>query len=52
MVDKDEVKKIMKEEEDQEEFDFEKDNVAGLTEDEFERLVQERYSRAEMEKDK
>lgn len=46
------VKEIVKEKDDREQYDFEKDNVAGLTEDDFERLVQERYSRAEMDKDK
>jgi hypothetical protein len=51
-VDKDRVKEIMKEEDEKENFDFEKDNVVGLAEDDFDRLVQERYSRAEMEKDK
>jgi hypothetical protein len=51
-VDKERVKDILKEEDEREEFDFEKDNSPGLTEDDFERLVQERYSRAEMEKDK
>ena len=42
----------MKEEEELEQYDFEKDNVAGLEEDQFERLVQERHNRAEMEKGK
>lgn len=51
-IDKNRVKEILKEEEELEQYDFEKDNVAGLEEDQFERLVQERHNRAEMEKGK
>jgi len=46
------VKEILKEKDDREQYDYERDNVAGLSEEDFERLVQERYSRAEMDKDK
>lgn len=43
----------MKEEDSREIYSYEKDNVAGITnEEDFNRMVQERYSRAEMEKDK
>ena len=51
-LDKERVKKIIAEEEEKEIFDFEKDNVAGLTYEEFERLILERYSRVDMNKDK
>jgi hypothetical protein len=34
-----ELKKIFKEEEERETFDFERDDIAGLNEDEFDRLV-------------
>mmetsp|Transcript_23105 Transcript_23105/g.35787 ORF Transcript_23105/g.35787 Transcript_23105/m.35787 type:complete len:412 (-) Transcript_23105:907-2142(-) len=51
-VDKSRVKDILKEEEEREHYDYERDNIAGLIEEDFERLVQERYSRAEMDKDK
>jgi hypothetical protein len=33
------VKETLKEEEERETFDFERDNIAGLNEDEFDRLV-------------
>ena len=52
VVDKARVKEILKEEDDREHYDYDRDNVAGLGEDDFERLVQERQSRAEMDKDK
>jgi len=51
-VDRNRVKKIIQDEEEKEIFDFEKDNINPLTEGAFERLVQERYSRVEMNKDK
>jgi hypothetical protein len=51
-VDKARVKEILKEEDDREQYDYERDNVAGLSEDDFRRLVSERASRAEMDKDK
>jgi len=51
-VDTGRVKEILKEEDDREHYDYDRDNVAGLVEDDFERLVQERQSRAEMDKDK
>jgi hypothetical protein len=51
-VDKTRVKEILKEEEEQENYEYERDNVAGLPPEDFDRLVQERLSRAEMEKDK
>ena len=47
-VDKARVKEILKEEDDQEKFDYERDNVTGLPLEEFECLVQERQSRSEM----
>lgn len=51
-IDRNRVKEIIKEEDDREQYDYEKDNVAGLGEDDFRRLVSERASRAEMDKDK
>lgn len=36
VVDKSRVKEILKEEDDQENYDYERDNVAGLQPDEFE----------------
>lgn len=51
-IDRNRVKEILKEEDDREQYDYEKDNVAGLGEDDFRRLVSERASRAEMDKDK
>lgn len=51
-VDKARVKEILKEEDEQENYEYERDNVAGLSPEDFERLVSERLSRAEMEKDK
>ena len=50
-VDKTRIKEIIKEEDDDEFYDYEKDNV-GLSREDFERLVAERHSRADMEKDK
>ena len=52
VLDRSRVKQIMKDEDERENFDFDKDNVTGLNEDDFDRLVQERYSRVEMNKDK
>jgi len=51
-IDREHIKKQIKDDDEREMFDHEKDNVAGLTEDEFERLIQERYSRVDMNKDK
>jgi hypothetical protein len=51
-VDKNRVKEVLKEEDDREQYEYERDNVAGLSEDDFRRLVSERASRAEMDKDK
>lgn len=51
-IDKSRIKEILKEEDDREHYDYDKDNVAGLGEDDFRRLVSERQSRAEMDKDK
>ena len=51
-IDKNRIKEILKDEDDREQYDYEKDNVAGLGEDDFRRLVSERASRAEMDKDK
>jgi len=46
------VKAIIKDDEEKEVYSYERDNVAGLSEDDFDRLVQERYNRIEMEKDR
>lgn len=51
-IDKEKIKAILKEEEEKETYLYEKDNVAGLSEEDFDRLVHERYNRVEMEKDK
>lgn len=51
-IDKDKIKVQIKEEEEKEIYLFEKDNVAGLSEEDFDKLVQERYNRVEMEKDR
>lgn len=51
-IDKDRIKHIIKEEDEKEIYVFEKDNVAGLGEEDFDKLVQERYNRIEMEKDR
>jgi hypothetical protein len=52
-VDKGRIKEVLKEEDEREEYNYEKDNqINGLAEEDFGRLVQERYTRAEMDKDK
>lgn len=52
-VDKQRVKDFLKEEDEKEEYNYERDNqINNLTEDDFGRLIQERYTRAEMDKDK
>ena len=51
-IDRDRVKGILKEEEEKEVYAYERDNIAGLSEEDFDRLVQERYNRIEMEKDR
>jgi len=52
LIDKDRIKALLKEEEEKETYIYEKDNVAGLSEEDFDRLVHERYNRIEMEKDR
>ena len=49
-IDKVRVKKIVDEEEAKENYSYEKDNTFNTTEDEFEKIVQERHLRIEMEK--
>ena len=51
-MDKERIKAILKEEEEKEVYNYEKDNIAGLGEEDFDKLVQERYNRIEMEKDR
>lgn len=52
-VDKQRVKDFLKNEDEKEEYNYERDNqINNLSEDDFGRLVQERYMRAEMDKDK
>lgn len=46
------VKQIKDNEDDREVFDLEKDNVAGLDEQQFDELVRQRYLRVDMNKDK
>ena len=43
-IDKEKIKVILKEEEEKEVYNFEKDNI-GLSEEEFDKLVEERYRR-------
>ena len=38
-IDKDKIKSILKEDEEKEVYHYEKDNVAGLSEEDFDRLV-------------
>lgn len=40
--DKENVKNVIKEEDEKESYSFEKDNIGGLTEEDFEKLVEER----------
>ncbi len=42
----------MEEEDSKEIYNYERDNTIGLSEENFDRLVKERYHRIEMEKDK
>lgn len=52
-VDKARVKELIKEENEREEYDYERDNqIANLAEEDFGGLVRERQTRAEMDKDK
>lgn len=50
-IDKSRIQAQVKDEDEQEHF-TEKDNTVGLSDEDFERLKAERYSRAEMDKDK
>jgi hypothetical protein len=43
--DKENVKQQIKEEDEKEEYSYEKDNIGGLSEEDFEKLVQERFLR-------
>jgi len=51
-VDKKRVKDILKDDDQIEVFDFERDGIQGLNEEEFDKLVQERHIRADMDKEK
>mmetsp|Transcript_23312 Transcript_23312/g.22930 ORF Transcript_23312/g.22930 Transcript_23312/m.22930 type:complete len:325 (-) Transcript_23312:756-1730(-) len=51
-VDKDMIKQSLKEEEDIETYSYEKDNLGGLSEPDFDLLVQERHVRIKIEKDR
>ena len=42
----------MKEEDEKEVYSFEKDNIGGLSEEDFEKLVEERQLRIKFEKEK
>jgi hypothetical protein len=50
--DKEAVKNSLKEEEEQEVYSYEKDNFGGLSEEDFEKLVSERITRVQLEKEK
>jgi hypothetical protein len=51
-IDRDHFVAQIKEDDDREVFDFEKDNVAGLDENQFDELTRQRYLRVDMNKDK
>lgn len=51
-ADKSRIKEIVKEEEEKEYYDFEKDNFAGMTKEDFDKLIYEREVRIEMNKRK
>jgi organic radical activating enzyme len=50
--DKEKVKQMLKEEDEKEVYSYEKDNIGGLGEEDFEKLVQERMLRIQFEKEK
>ena len=50
--DKERVKNILKEEDEKEVYSYEKDNIGGLSEEDFDKLVQERHIRIQFEKEK
>jgi hypothetical protein len=50
--DKEKVKQNLKEEDEKEVYSYEKDNIGGLSEEDFEKLVEERYIRIGYEKEK
>jgi hypothetical protein len=49
-IDKERIKVNLKEEDEKEVYNYERDNVAGLGEEDFAKLVEERQIRIEMEK--
>jgi hypothetical protein len=49
-IDKERIKVSLKEEDEKEVYNYERDNVAGLGEEDFAKLVEERQIRIEMEK--
>jgi len=51
-IDKGRIEEVLANEDEKEKYDFEKDGIPGLNEDDFEKLVQERQIRAEMDKQK
>ena len=52
LFDKDRVKTVIKEEDEKEVYSYDKDNIGGLNEEDFEKLVQERQLRIQFEKEK
>lgn len=50
--DREKVKALIKEEDEKEVYSFEKDNIAGLSEEDFEELVRDRQIRVQYEKEK
>lgn len=50
--DREKIKGVLKEEDEQETYSYEKDNIGGLNEEEFEKLVSERMLRIKFEKEK
>ena len=50
--DRERVKTILKEEDEKEQYSFEKDNIGNLNEEDFEKLVSERHLRIQFEKEK
>lgn len=51
-TDKERIKTQVKDEEDKEVYNFERDNTANLNEEDFDRLVKERYARIDFEKER
>ena len=51
-IDKDRISKAIQDEDEVEQFDYDKDNVGNLAPDQFKNLIHEREARVQMNKDK